>query len=165
MKTEAERQKLSRERKKASENRKQINLWISTDAHLSLRMLAKNWGISHTDALDKLLVSSAQSIAVTSSQSNQKKTPRKPDNAPPNLLKRATVTPEKLPSPPISEENDRLVAQHSETQLNSVVTQKSPQSQPSENPKNVNESGKPIATLSTQQSTPAPPTPTQGSLF
>ncbi len=54
VKTPAERQADSREKRKKSE--KQLNVWISAQASLVLSRLAKRDGVTKKEALEKLLL-------------------------------------------------------------------------------------------------------------
>jgi hypothetical protein len=55
--TAAERQKRYRESKKLADNGyRQVNLWISTEAYLALRRMARRDGVTQRETLERLLV-------------------------------------------------------------------------------------------------------------
>lgn len=71
MKTQAERQQSSRERKKASGQSRQINMWISVEAHRLLKLLSLQQSITLTAALNQLLMNAFPSVEVEHAESNQ----------------------------------------------------------------------------------------------
>lgn len=61
MKTAAERQRLCRERKKASSQCRQINMWISEQARQALTRIAQQQSLGLTEALNQLLITAGTS--------------------------------------------------------------------------------------------------------
>lgn len=70
MKTAAERQQRSRARKRASGQCRQINMWISVEAHRSLKLLARQQSIKLAAALNLLLMNACPSVPAEQAEAN-----------------------------------------------------------------------------------------------
>ncbi|MFA7665052.1 MAG: hypothetical protein WCY32_02915 [Burkholderiaceae bacterium] len=62
MATAAERQRAYRQRARTEHNQRRVNVWLDAAAAIAIGRLAKHWGISQRDAIERLAVEAQDAV-------------------------------------------------------------------------------------------------------